>query len=1337
MTDASLARAYVPRVLATLVADGASSDASGIVLRDEAAALVIDVSGSVRLAEKYANPGLRQGRERFSSLIGRYFGGIVAAVEAHGGDVMKFVGDGIHAAWLRGDGDPAAVCTRARHCAHAIRATLAALPDEDREELRVRIGLGYGLGWLALAGRERKECMLFGPAYDEAAAAEREARLDTIAEGQVFASYPSVSMGTGSSLPVPEPRTLEAGDLRSFLPATLRDRPLGLLGDDWLAEARRVSSLFIGVGLGGGHDIDRICEALADVFDAVTEMDGDVMRSASLRGGAVVLAAFGLPPQSDDGDADRPLLTAMAIVERLRTRGVEVRIGVALGTLFCAPVGTSTRREFAMLGDSINVAARLMEQAPPGSVLCAADMRGAGRGRIEFSEAVSVAIRGREGAVEVCRPTRRIEQIRTPTGSWVGRERERAWLDARLERALREGRGGFVAIEGDAGIGKTRVAETLVEDATARGLGTTVVAADSVDRHSPFHAWRRALLRRLGLAPGTPWDRATVAQRMTHRTTAEPAAIEALAPWIAGVLGAPVAEAAALSAQARADRMVAAVAAVFRSGKDPHLVVVEDVHWMDAAGAAVLSVLARRPEAALVVATTRPGRSEIVGELLRDLPDAECLRLGGLSSEEVDALVRDRLGVEAVPTPLSRFLVDTAAGHPFYTNELLSLLVFRRAVSVGAGVCRFDLSALGELSSVPPNVEGVVQSRVDATSAEAQRILKVASVWGRSFSTHDLAALSGDDEHRVAGALRELAAADLVVASDDGRWSFRHAITHSVAYASITEGLGRTLHLRAAERVGADSSSAAAVAAFHWSKALDPSQPDLRLAKNAVDANEAAGEAASQTFSSEEVIGFFAEACRIADAVPAVVDHARRALWEQRIGEASYRLGRADSAYGHLMAALALAGRPMPTEPWRLSLAAARLAASELLRYWRGHRLARRPARAAKALRRRAAAAELLAFVSILRNADFAALVANLRAVDDADRAGPCAELATSASLLGLSFQPLFGDRVAERYFDRAARAARAAGDGHARGMVWFLRAFAYLAACRWDAAASSLERGRDAFEEVGDSRWRETMQLHMGNVFTLSHRYGQAEPHYRAAFDAAFARGDVQVQAWANVGLSHGELCRGRFEQALAMHAKVRAWTGDDFARLADRASGLGVTAMSAAALFGLGRVVEAREAVLAAERALGSTIFLYHASTAYTHLTDTALRLLEAVRTEGGRDEELEMALAKSLRAQLRFAARVPIGRPRAWVSRGLDAARLGRLAEAKRILARAADEAARRAMSCDQAIAFYELGRLEAKGSPERERRLRAALAIFESIGADAWAARTRAESSRPAA
>ena len=382
--------------------------------------------------------------------------------------------------------------------------------------------------------------------------------------------------------------------------------------------------------------------------------------------------------------------------------------------------------------------------------------------------------------------------------SLVGRERERALLRERLDAAL-SGRGGLVLIGGEAGIGKTALAEALGREALDRGARVAVGRCYDLAETPPYGPWREALAA-------------------IPRTPTLPPLPEALDP--AG-RGEAVASQAAVLAGAHAFLAAAA-------GERPLLLLLDDLHWADPASLDLLRSLARQAPAAplLLVATYRADELTRRHPLYQLLPllvreaRATQLDLRALTREAIRALVRARYALpEAEEARLVAYLRDRAEGHPLFMGELLRTLEEEQLLQ------REDGSwALGDLGGVrvPTLLRQVIDGRLDRLGEEDRRLLGVAAVIGQEVPLDLWAAVAEAREEALYPAVERAVEARLLAETPDGGVRFAHALIREALYEGVLGVRRRALHRRAGEALAASSHPDPDAVAYHFRQAGDP-----------------------------------------------------------------------------------------------------------------------------------------------------------------------------------------------------------------------------------------------------------------------------------------------------------------------------------------------------------------------------------------------------------------------------------------------------------------------------------------------------------------------------------
>lgn len=336
------------------------------------AVLFADISGFTPLAERLAALGAR-GAEELTAALNATFGAMIALIDEHGGEVLKFAGDALLAAWE--DDDRGAATRRAAACGLALHGVATRAAAAVGAELTLRIGVGSGrLDVLYVSGSPRRwECVPTGSPLDQVTLAEHEAAVgETVLSPEAWAAVAAGCEGeargsgcvrllsvTEAPSPAPSrplPTSAGAAALAPFVSTAVRDR-VAAGQAEWLSELRRITVLFIRLhDPGGGRDaLQRVQAAFRRIAAVLDEAQATVDKLAVDDKGMVALAALGLPPHSHLDGPVRGLQAARRLNEVLRAAGLGSDIGVATGRAFCGVVGSPLRREYTVIGDTVNL----------------------------------------------------------------------------------------------------------------------------------------------------------------------------------------------------------------------------------------------------------------------------------------------------------------------------------------------------------------------------------------------------------------------------------------------------------------------------------------------------------------------------------------------------------------------------------------------------------------------------------------------------------------------------------------------------------------------------------------------------------------------------------------------------------------------------------------------------------------------------------------------------------------------------------------------------------------------------------------------------------------------
>jgi tetratricopeptide (TPR) repeat protein len=521
------------------------------------------------------------------------------------------------------------------------------------------------------------------------------------------------------------------------------------------------------------------------------------------------MALFGAPVAVED--APRHALTAALGIQRAiapldaeirqrHERNFRMRIGIHTGPVVVGKIGDDLRMDYTAIGDTTNLAARLEQIARPGSVVISAATRRLVEGYFELRELPPARVKGKTSAVHAWEVlaelpvSGRIEALsETDLTPYVGRERELDALRAAFESAC-DGHGQVAFIVGDAGIGKSRLLHEFRRRLAEVPHSWLEGRCASYARTTAFHAIGDALRRRMGIDERD--DEASALTKLAHHEVARGGQLEWTLPFVRRLLSLPAGdvEVDAMDAMIRRSETCRALQARFlRSAEQrPLVLVIEDVHWIDAASEEFLGFLADSIAAArvLLVFTHRPGYQHPFGDRSFHVR----VPLQALSDEGMAAMVGSVLDTEVLPPELRRLIAAKAEGNPLFIEEITRSLLEEGVLSVERG--RVALARNLAEVAVPDRIQDVLMARLDRLPAEPKRAIQIASVIGREFALRLLERITEVGE-RLDGIVGELRALELIyekASHPELAYMFKHALTHDVAYESVLVQRRKALH---------------------------------------------------------------------------------------------------------------------------------------------------------------------------------------------------------------------------------------------------------------------------------------------------------------------------------------------------------------------------------------------------------------------------------------------------------------------------------------------------------------------------------------------------------------
>jgi class 3 adenylate cyclase/tetratricopeptide (TPR) repeat protein len=569
--------------------------------------------------------------------------------------------------------------------------------------------------------------------------------------------------------------------------------------------------------LGGSLDTERWREML-DRFLAITshavhEVEGTVHQFT----GDGVMALFGAPLAHED-HARRACLAALQLKramgpfaeELAHGDGVEfqIRCGLNSGEVIVGSIGDDLQMEYASIGNTNGLAKRMESLAPAGSTAVSASTAALIEGQFELRELGEFEVKG------VREPQQAFELIgRGPAASrleaaaargltrFVGRDAERGKLEAALERSL-AGDGQVVSIVGEPGVGKSRLVREFVRGPHMHGL--TINTAYGVPHGQAAPLLPVLAMMRDFLGIGERDDPGTARERIEVTLLALDPAFEPELPLLFDFLGVPDPERPLerIDPEARQRRLLAFVsrAVAARSRREPAVLVLEDLHWIDEASAAFLEELthAIAGTRTLLVATFRPEYEAGWTET----PAHEELSLAPLDAEAAAELLEELLGSDPSLDGLDELIQARTAGNPFFVEEVVQALAETGQLSGEKG--EYLLADRLDALVLPPTVQAVLGARIDRLAPREKALVQTMSVIGNEVPAPILHEVSDLPEPELDDSVRALAGAEFLTEhASNGRrvYSFKHPLTQEVAYASQLKEPRARAHLTVAEAI--------------------------------------------------------------------------------------------------------------------------------------------------------------------------------------------------------------------------------------------------------------------------------------------------------------------------------------------------------------------------------------------------------------------------------------------------------------------------------------------------------------------------------------------------------
>jgi class 3 adenylate cyclase/predicted ATPase len=583
-----------------------------------------------------------------------------------------------------------------------------------------------------------------------------------------------------------------------------------------------------------------------------------------------ILAYFGYPAAHED-DTERAIMTGLELIKAVGELGrtperLRLRIGIATGTVIVGDLIHSAQMDQpAVVGETPNLAARLQALAQPNTVVIDDRTR---RLTGRLFECDDLGMQQLKGFAKPLRAWRvlarsavdsRFEALHSVDLPLVGRQEEFELLLRRWNQT-KSGEGQVVLVSGEAGIGKSRLAAELVTKLRGEPHLRLHYSCSPQHQGSALYPLINQLMRAGGIAGADSDEQKFDKLRsLLAPTTKDPLDLALIADLLS-ISTKDLLPQLELNPQARKLATFAALGAGIKelSSRQPLLIVIEDVHWIDPTSLelAELCVDAAERQKILLILTSRPGFSPSWA----DRPHVSHVTLNRLTRSHASAIIKGIAGEISLPQEVLEQILDRTDGVPLFVEELSKTVI-------ESGLARFDGDALSsDAQAIPSTLQASLLARLDRMSA-VREVIEIAAAIGREFAFGLLSAVYRFPEEQLKEALLQLASAELIYRQIDPpneSYKFKHALVQDAAYATLLRGQRKDLHARIAkaleERFPDRVSTEPEVLAYHFSQA--------GLVPPAIKYWQAAGQRATERAGNVEAVGYFDKALALLQTLP-------------------------------------------------------------------------------------------------------------------------------------------------------------------------------------------------------------------------------------------------------------------------------------------------------------------------------------------------------------------------------------------------------------------------------------------------------------------------------------
>ena len=808
-------RSFIPRRIAIKSAKNDYFD--GIVL-------CADISGFTTMSEKLTSSG-KEGSEEISKIINSFFKPLVKIIDKNGGDIFFFGGDAITAVF--DFNNSAAALKTAEESVNFVKELGAVKTSQGVFSIKIHIALTKGKIFLKqtenLFMLSGNTCFRVIKLLDHAK--KQEIIIDTALKNSIEnlkcklvkkgiyryrGMESTVIKAKRHILPKIDQRNLksEIRRINQFLPRWMERRmEIKQTFDQKDGEHRKAAIVFMHFRkMQFDEDIKNtsvLSGKLADALNLVSEKYGVWVNKIDFyKDGIRALVIFGFPTKLENDERHAIMFTNDMLKDN-DLKGIDMRIGINSGLIFGTPIGSIIRREYTVMGDTVNIAARIAAKAKSREITVGENTFRKTEHLFNYKKAIEKKFKGKSKRISnyIVIGEKGSKSGHSQIGEWISESKKLIGHKMEIKEfrksmnLVKNSKGRIIAFTGEAGLGKSRILSEFIKMASKSKFEILEGSCPSYGKTLSYYPWIEILNRIFRILPNDTLTKKK--QKIIKRMNKMSKDIKLWLPLIGEVMGIEFPMNAVvknLDSKIKKQKFFDIVFEILisLSMKKPLCIVIEDVHWMDSTSLELLNYITRNimSRKILFLLAYRPIKEKVE---FRDKEYCSQYAMTELTENETMELVENLLNIKQLPSSFKSLLLKRSQGNPFYVEEIVKSLIEQEFIRMEKKKWVFK----GNIKNIklPDSVEGVILSRMDRLDLIERDVIQIASVLGREFDEDILTGIYGDTK-RLKKSLHILRSLDLVKRDNKNRskYFFKHILTSETAYNTLSFERKREIH---------------------------------------------------------------------------------------------------------------------------------------------------------------------------------------------------------------------------------------------------------------------------------------------------------------------------------------------------------------------------------------------------------------------------------------------------------------------------------------------------------------------------------------------------------------